>query len=202
MANTAATPAHSQIGLKDVVIAPLTKDEEGTGNLTYGDLQNVAGAIDVEIAPDNTDPDVQYFDDIEGDVVYPDPSIKLTMELADLPISIQKMILGHQVTSDGKLVRKAGDTPGYFALGFRSIKTNGLYRYVWMLKGRAAPISETYHTKEGTSTTRQSAKVEWTFIKRTHDDAYQVVADQSSSADTSLATFLETVPTTFTFAGD
>lgn len=202
MANTAATPAHSQIGLKDVVIAPLTKDEEGTGNLTYGDLQNVAGAIDVEIAPDNTDPDVQYFDDIEGDVVYPDPSIKLTMELADLPISIQKMILGHQVTSDGKLVRKAGDTPGYFALGFRSIKTNGLYRYVWMLKGRAAPISETYHTKEGTSTTRQSAKVEWTFIKRTHDDAYQVVADQSSSADTSLATFLEAVPTTFTFAGD
>lgn len=202
MANTAATPAHSQIGLKDVVIAPLTKDEEGTGNLTYGDLQNVAGAIDVEIAPDNTDPDVQYFDDIEGDVVYPDPSIKLTMELADLPISVQKMILGHQVTSDGKLVRKAGDTPGYFALGFRSIKTNGLYRYVWMLKGRAAPISETYHTKEGTSTTRQSAKVEWTFIKRTHDDAYQVVADQSSSADTSLATFLEAVPTTFTFAGD
>lgn len=202
MANTAATPAHSQIGLKDVVIAPLTKDEEGTGNLTYGDLQNVAGAIDVEIAPDNTDPDVQYFDDIEGDVVYPDPSIKLTMELADLPISVQKMILGHQVTSDGKLVRKAGDTPGYFALGFRSIKTNGLYRYVWMLKGRAAPISETYHTKEGTSTTRQSAKVEWTFIKRTHDDAYQVVADQSSSADTSLATFLEAVPTTFTFASD
>lgn len=202
MANTAATPAHSQIGLKDVVIAPLTKDEEGESGLTYGTLQNVAGAIDVEIAPDNSDPDIQYFDDIEGDVVYPDPSIKLTMELADLPISIQKMILGHQVTSDGKLVRKAGDTPGYFALGFRSIKTNGLYRYVWMLKGRAAPISETYHTKEGTTLTRQSAKVEWTFIKRTHDDAYQVVADQSSSTDTSLATFLETVPTTFTFASD
>ena len=66
MANTAATPAHSQIGLKDVVIAPLTKDEEGESGLTYGTLQNVAGAIDVEIAPDNSDPDIQYFDDVRS----------------------------------------------------------------------------------------------------------------------------------------
>ena len=42
---------------------------------TYGTLQRVAGAIEASITPDNADPDVQYFDDAEGDVLYADPEL-------------------------------------------------------------------------------------------------------------------------------
>ena len=71
MANStpAASPTvSSTVGLKNMVIAPLTVDTEET--LTYGDLQLVAGAIEATITPDNADPDIQYADDIEFDVLY------------------------------------------------------------------------------------------------------------------------------------
>ena len=58
MANPAASPAvSSTVGLKNMVIAPLTVDTEET--LTYGELQLVAGAIEASITPQNADPDVQ-----------------------------------------------------------------------------------------------------------------------------------------------
>ena len=53
-----------------MVIAPLEVDTEET--LTYGDLQLVAGAIEASITPENADPYIQYADDIEFDVLYPD----------------------------------------------------------------------------------------------------------------------------------
>ena len=69
MSNTpAASPTvSSTVGLKNMVIAPLTADTEET--LTYGDLQLVAGAIEASIAPQNTDPDIQYADADEFDVL-------------------------------------------------------------------------------------------------------------------------------------
>ena len=75
MPNTpAASPTvSSTVGLKNMVIAPLTADTEET--LTYGDLQLVAGAIEASIAPQNTDPDIQYADDTEFDTLYADPEI-------------------------------------------------------------------------------------------------------------------------------
>ena len=70
MANTpAASPTvSSTVGLKNMVIAPLTVDTEET--LTYGDLQLVAGAIEASITPENADPDIQYADDIEFDGIF------------------------------------------------------------------------------------------------------------------------------------
>ena len=50
MPNPAASPAvSSTVGLKNMVIAPLTVDTEET--LTYGALQLVAGAIEASITP-------------------------------------------------------------------------------------------------------------------------------------------------------
>ena len=60
---TASPTISSTVGLKNMVLAPLLTDtEEGT---TYSDLQKVAGAIEASITPENSDPEIQYFDDIE-----------------------------------------------------------------------------------------------------------------------------------------
>ena len=65
MPNPAASPTvSSTVGLKNMVIAELTTDTEET--LTYGDLQSVVGAIDASITPNNTDPDIQYADDVRS----------------------------------------------------------------------------------------------------------------------------------------
>lgn len=197
MPNTpAAAPAvSSTVGLKNMVIAPVTEDTETS--ITYGDLQRVAGAIEATITPENNDPDIQYFDDVEGDVLYPDPELTFKTKLADLPLIVQEMIFSNKIDDNGVLIRTANDKPGYFAVGFMSEKANGTYRYVWLFKVRAKPVTETYATKEGTSITRQTGEVEWTAIKRTSDGRYQAVADEGENGFTAekAAAFLNTVYT-------
>ena len=204
MPNTpAAAPAvSSTVGLKNMVIAPVTEDTETS--TTYGDLQRVAGAIEATITPENNDPDIQYFDDVEGDVLYPDPELTFKTKLADLPLIVQEMIFSNKIDDNGVLIRTANDKPGYFAVGFMSEKANGTYRYVWLFKVRAKPVTETYATKEGTSITRQTGEVEWTAIKRTSDGRYQAVADEGENGFTAekAAAFLNTVCTpVFTAVG-
>lgn len=190
---TASPQVASTVGLKNVVIAPLTEDTDTSH--TYGELQLVAGAIEATITPDNTDPDIQYADDIEFDVLYPDPELTFSTSMADVPLAIQEMIFDNQIDDNGVLVRTASDRPPYFAVGFKSEKSDGAFRYVWLYKVRAKPMTESYKTKEGKTITRQNGSVEWTAIKRTHDGRYQAVADEGQNGfDASkAATFLETV---------
>ena len=199
---TASPLVSSTVGLKNVVIAPLTEDTETSH--TYGELQLMAGAIEASITPENADPDVQYADDIEFDTLYPDPELTFSTSMADIPLSIQEQIFGNQIDDNGVLVRTASDRPPYFAVGFKSEKSDGTYRFIWLYKVRAKPMTENYKTKEGQTITRQNGSVEWTAIKRTHDGRYQAVADEGQNGfDASkAATFLESVyEPSFTGAG-
>ena len=190
---TTSPTVSSTIGLKNVVIAPLTADTE-SGH-TYGTLQLVAGAIEASITPNNADPDIQYADDVEFDVLYPDPELTFRTQMADIPLAIQEMIFGNNIDNNGVLVRKADDKPDYFAVGFMSEKADHSFRYVWLYKVRAKPLTENYGTKQGTTINRQTGEVEWTAIKRTHDGVYQAVADEGQNGFTTSdgATFLASV---------
>ena len=193
MPATASPVVSSTVGLKNMVLAPLSVDTEAT--ITYGALQLVAGAIEATITPENSDPEVQYADDIEFDVLYPDPELSFKTKMADIPLQIQEAIFGNRIDDKGVLVRASVDKPPYFAVGFKSEKANGKFRYVWLYKVRAKPITETYATKEGGTITRQTGEVEWTAIKRTHDSLYQAIADEGENGFTAAlgATFLDSV---------
>ena len=103
MANPTASPqVASTVGLKNVVIAPLITDTEET--LTYGELQLMAGAIEASITPESADPDVQYADDNEFDVLYPAPQLAFKTKMADIPLLIQEMIFGNKVDDNGVLI--------------------------------------------------------------------------------------------------
>lgn len=195
MADTpAASPTvSSTIGLKNVVIAPLLTDTEA--GHSYGDLQLLAGAIEASVTPDNADPDILYADDIEFDTLYADPNIDFKLKMADIPLLIQEMIFANKIDDNGVLIRTSQDKPPYFAVGFKSEKSNGKYRYVWLYKVRAKPLTENFATKEGDTINRQNPEVEFTAIKRTHDARYQAVADEDENGFTAAkaATFLTSV---------
>lgn len=199
---TASPSVSSTIGLKNVVIAPLTVDTEST--LTYGSLQLMAGAIEATVTPDNADPEIQFADDIEFDTIYADPELSFKLKMADIPLQIQEILFANTVDDNGVLIRTAQDKPPYFAVGFKSEKSNGKYRFVWLYKVRAKPMTETFATKEGKTVNRQTPEVEFTAIKRTHDGRYQAVADEGENGfdATAAASFLTSVYTpTFTTTG-
>lgn len=193
MSVTASPTVSSTIGLKNVVIAPLTADTETEH--TYGTVQAMAGAIEASVTPDNTDPDIMYADDIEFDTLYADPQLTFKLKMADIPLAIQEMLFANVIDDNGVLIRTAQDKPPYFAVGFKSEKSNSKFRFVWLFKVRAKPLTENFATKEGDTVTRQNPEVEFTAIKRTHDGRYQAVADEGETGFTAEkgAAFLSTV---------
>ena len=191
--STTNTKPMSTIGLKNVVIAPLTKDD--ATETTYGTVESLVGAIEASITPQNTDPEVQYADDGEYDTVYPDPELEFRLRMADIPLDKLKLMFDNKIDQNGVLIKNASDKPTYFAVGFKSEKADHTYRYVWLYKVRATPMTENYATKEGDTITRQTGEIVFTAIKRTSDGQYQAVADEGANGFTTqnAATFLTTV---------
>ena len=195
MANTSHA-GKSTVGMKNFRLCKLTTDTEAT--LTYEtDLMLVAGAIEATVTPDNADPDVQYADDIEYDVMNPDPNVTFSLTLASLPVPVQAALLGATLDSKGVMISNANDTPPYFACGWESEKSNGTGRKVWLYKCRAKPLTEEFGTKEGTTVNRRTGQVEFTAIKRTHDGNWKAVCDEDDTATATVyPTFLDTVYST------
>ena len=193
MPDTTSTKPMSTIGLKNVVIAPLTKDD--ATETTYGTVVSLVGAIEASITPQNTDPEVQYADDSEYDAVYPDPELEFRLQMVDIPLDKRKLFFDNTIDQNGVLVKNASDKPDYYAIGFISEKADHTNRYVWLYKVRATPMTENYATKEGDTITRQTGEINFTAIKRTSDGLYQAVADEGLNGFTTAkaATFLGTV---------
>ena len=168
---------YSRVGLRDVVFWKLTTDTKASLVYDVGGAESVTvDAIDVQITHDNTDPNVLYADDIEDDVLYEDTELTVKLEVKDLPLALQAKLLGNLVGNKNEIVEVAGTTPPYYAMGFKSEKRDGNDRYVWLLKGRAQPLDEQYHTKEK-STSRQNDTINFKFIKRTNDSAFKYILD-------------------------
>ena len=196
--SASSTPetVYSLIGLRDIVVAKLLTDNEGS-TPTYDTVQPLVGAIDLDISDNSGDPDAQYYDDHEADVVIPDPELKGTIEIADLPPEKVAMLLGYSVDDYGVVVHNAEDKPPYYAWGFKSKKSNGVDRYVWYYKGRCT-MPQDKHTTKQKQINRQTTKMQITFIKLTSTGNARAFVD-ADSADfaTKKATFFSApyVPT-------
>jgi phi13 family phage major tail protein len=186
----------SRIGLRDVVIGWLDDDTDTSAVAATYTLEatSTLEAIDAQISRGTADPNVQYADDIESDVLYPDPEITISLEVKEVPIELQKLLMGQATAVDANGAYKylSGSTPPYFALGFKSKKRSGADRYVWYYKCRVKPLDETFHTKEK-DITRQQDKLEITAIKRTYDKYVSVKVDSDAAGAPNAATFFGTV---------
>lgn len=188
----------SRIGLRDVKIAWLDENTDTpAAAATYTmESETTLEAVDAQISRGTADPDVQYADDIESDVLYPDPEITITLEVKEVPLTLQKKLFGQTaVDANGVYKFESGKTPPYFALGFKSAKRSGADRYVWYYKCRAKPMDETFHTKEGGTITRQQDKLEITAIKRTYDNYVSVKVDSDAVGAPTANAFFTTVYT-------
>lgn len=187
----------STVGLREVVWCKVTEDvapdgQNPDGKYVTGEVRKLAGAINADMSNQNSEADVQHFDDEEGDALYPIPEVTLTLEMADVPPDVAAELVGATVDDNGVTINRDGDKPPYIALGFKSVKSNGVDRYLWLLKGRANIPSETYRTKEGETITRQTSKIELTFIPRNKDKTWRSYVDTDMAKfQTAKATFFD-----------
>lgn len=151
----------TRIGCDHAVVAKLTEAIDGTP--TYTDVTELPGLIKLSVNP-NASLDTLFYDDGPGDTAATIGKIEVEFEKNALSIIEKAYLLGHGVDSNKALVYGANDVPPWVALGFRSLKANGTYIYVWLLKGKFADPESQNETK-GDSISFQTDTIKGQFVK-------------------------------------
>lgn len=167
------------IGLKNLYYAPLTVDPVG-GKTTYGAPVRLAGAISANINP-NPSKSTLFADDGPMEVASTLGQIELELNLADIADSELAKLLGHTLNAKGVMLKKAGDTPIWVAVGFESTKSNGKSKYVWLTKGKFEEPEQNNETK-GDSVNFKTPTIKASFVKRDSDDLWQLQIDADTQA--------------------
>lgn len=90
--------------------------------------------------------------------------IEVEIKKNELTAAERAALLGHQTDSKGAIVYAADDVPPWVAIGFRTLKSNGKYRYVWLYKGRFSDPEEQNETK-GDGVNFQTDTIKGQFVK-------------------------------------
>lgn len=163
-----------QIGLRDIHIALLI-DDPLDGTASYEASERLPGAITANINP-NASSETLFADDGPYETASTTGEIALELNVADLPLEWQAKLLGHKIEG-GIMKRRTGDIPPWVAVAFRSLKTNGKYRYTWLNKGKFAPSEQGNETK-GDSVNFQTPTITGSFVRRDSDDEWERHADE------------------------
>lgn len=129
-----------KIGLKDLHVSIMNEDGK------YEVPVKLAKAIEATITP-NVNNTTLYADDQASEVAEALGDVDVELTIDDLSSASYALIMGKTAKADGVIVDTSNDVAPYLALGFRSLKSNGAYRYIWLYKGKFSIPTDSYATK-------------------------------------------------------
>lgn len=129
------------IGLKDLYVAEI---DETDG--TFGTPYRIAKAIEAKVAP-KVSSAILYADDGAAESASAEGETEIELGIDSLSNAIYAKLLGKKVDANGVVEDSTGDIPPKLAFMFRSLKSNGKYRYIVYYKGSFQVPEETYKTK-------------------------------------------------------
>ena len=162
-----------QVGLKDIHIAIL-KTDDATGTI-YDTPIKLERAISAKLSPKSNSDNI-YSDDAVEDIITAFEGVDVEIEVNQLSLTSRAELQGSKVVK-GVLVENKDDIPPTIALGFKSKKNSGKYRFVWLLKGKFELATDEYDT-EAEKPKAQSAKLKGKFYSRDFDGNYRFIADE------------------------
>lgn len=188
-------------GVEGLVCAEVLKDNndtaEGEGFVT-GPVFAIAGVAEISKTTDSSN-EAHYYDNIPAVIVSNTSSDEVTISASAIPLDVLATITGQNYDSaTGALFEGVRDLK-YFALGYKTKKTNGDEVYVWRLKGTFNIPDET-NTTENDSTDANGQELVYTGIATTHKftktgkGAKAVVVDVAKDL-ANVSTFFDTVTT-------
>lgn len=145
------------IGLKDLYFAEI---DETAG--TFGTPYRIAKAMTAGVSA-NVSTVLLYADDSAAESASSEGQTTITLGIDQLTNEVYAKVLGKAVNSDGVVQDSSGDIAPKGALMFRSLKSNGEYRYIVYYKGSFAPPEESFTTK-GESIEYNTPTIVGTFV--------------------------------------
>lgn len=154
-------------GVEDLVAAEVLTDnnneEEG---YTTGEVFDIAGVAEISKSTSSSN-ESHYYNNMPAVVVSSTGADEVTLSVSAIPLDILGKITGQKYDElTGALIEGERETK-YFAIGYKTKKTNGDYVYVWRLKG-TFNIPESTHATENDSTDANGQELTYTGINTTH----------------------------------
>ena len=166
-----------KVALRDLYYALLTSD--ASDGAVYGTPIKITGLIKANINP-NSNIDTLFADDGPYDTASQLGKIAVELNTADLDLEQRVALLGKTAIADGVTYDKSTDTPPWLAIGFRSKKSNGSYRYVWLLKGKFSEPEDNSET-QGDTVNFQTPTITGNFVTREYDSAWRKMTDEDAT---------------------
>ena len=152
-------------GVEGLVAAEVTNDDNNTGYVT-GQVFAIAGVAEISKTTDSSN-EAHYYDNIPAVVVSNTSSDTVTISVSAIPFDVLAMITGQNYDeTTGALIEGPRDLK-YFAIGYKTKKTNGDEVYVWRYKGTFNIPDQTNGT-ENDSTDANGQELTYTGISTTH----------------------------------
>ena len=156
----------AQIGLSDLYCAKISLDSSGLE--IYESPQVLAKAIQAGINVESYDVSL-YADDALEESETGFKSGTLSLGVSDLGEDKAAMLTGATIDENGVLIATAEDRAPEFAIGFRSLKPNGKYRFFWIYRVKFGVPNESIQTK-GDDITYQTPTIEGKIMRRRRPD--------------------------------
>lgn len=154
-------------GVEDLVAAEvLTDNNKPEEGYTTGDVFDIAGVAEISKSTSSSN-ESHYYNNMPAVVVSSTGADEVTLSTSAIPLDVLAKITGQKYdTTTGTLIEGDRETK-YFAIGYKTKKTNGDYVYVWRLKG-TFNIPESTHATENDGTDANGQELTYTGINTTH----------------------------------
>jgi len=190
-----------RIGCDNLVYAIMTTEDTVSAPPAYAAPIRAPGVISVNVNP-NASQDTLFADDGPYETATTLGAIDVEINKAELTTKNKADLLGHQVDNNGAVVFSGNDIAPFVAIGFRSLKSNGNYRYVWLYKGRFIAPEDNNETK-GDSINFQTDTISGQFVKLVYQYTvngkkvepwkYELDQDNPNASETLIASWFAAV---------
>ena len=153
----------TRIGCDNLVYATMTTEDTASAPPAYGEVKQAIGVMSLNINPNGAQ-ETLFADDGPMETASTLGRIEVEIQKNELTTENKADLLGHQIDAKGALVYGDSDIPPWVAIGFRTLKSNGNYRHVWLYKGKFTEPEDSNETK-GDSINFQSDTINGQFTR-------------------------------------
>lgn len=188
-------------GVEGLVAAEVTNDDnetgEGKGYVT-GTPFAIAGVAEISRTTEASN-EAHYYDNMPAIIVSNTASDEVTISASAIPLDVYAKITGQKYDDTKGAMIEGPRENKYFALGYKTKKTNGDEVYVWRYKG-TFNIPDQTNTTENDGTDANGQELVYTGIQTTHKFTATGKGAKAMNVDVALdkadvTTFFDSVTT-------
>ena len=151
-------------GVEGLVYAEVLEDSENA--YTTGTVKSLAGIAEISRTTDSST-ESHYYDNIPAIVITSAGADTLTCTVSAIPLDTLAEITGQVWDATKGAMIEGNRQTKYFAMGYKTKKTNGDEIYVWRFKGTFGVPDQVNHT-ENESTDANSQELIFTGVSTMH----------------------------------